>query len=185
MAMLTRRAAMAGLGGGLGWRCAGWGLAGGCQEMLERIDPSDPRLTEPSTPFTADVHSHVFNAVDVQTRLFFARPAAGAAGKPGLRATVDGAFAFVMRDFQFRYVNVHDYLVEYSSGPRRKIDLMVTTHIDRAFLGSLPATRCGRGLPACRRIPKAFLQCGGLESANAMSRLWQTFTLSRVRGEMK
>ena len=265
MAMLTRRAAMAGLGGGV----LGGSLAGGCQEMLDRIDPSDPRLTDPSTPFTADVHSHVFNAVDVQIRLFFenvlaldqpelkvfgpllgalgdfapsvqkenqaldtlegaassrnhgvvqaaarqlreeryqyarkrlkeefynvygpAAPkyqprgvvtaeqwkrydaayirlkylvdmtdkwptydsyrsghraeiaaqaavpkpgppaAAGAAGKAGLGVTVNGAFAFVMRDFQFRYVNVHDYLVEYSSGPRRKIDLMVTTHID-------------------------------------------------------
>src|SRR6185295_7066989 len=54
-------------------------------------------------------------------------PGAAAGARPSLGLTVDGAFDFVMRNFQFRYVNVHDYLVEYSAGPRRKIDLMVTT----------------------------------------------------------
>ncbi len=36
----------------------------------------------------------------------------------------------MVRDFSYRYANVHEYLEEYSAGPRRKIDLMVTTYID-------------------------------------------------------
>jgi amidohydrolase family protein len=43
---------------------------------------------------------------------------------------VDGAFAFMVRDFSYRYASVHEYLEEYSAGPTRKIDLMVTTYID-------------------------------------------------------
>jgi hypothetical protein len=267
MPKLTRRSAIAGL--------AGSALGGGCASIIDPIDPNDPQLTDPNTPFTADVHSHVFNAADLQIKLFFdevialdkpelrvfgpllgalgdfaptakdenealdtlegaanshnhgmvqaaarqlreeryqyarwklekaywnvygpAAPryqprgvtsaaaqaryeAAGArlkynidslkapnyttfranhraalkatavvsapsaaAGQSGLGVTVDGAFAFLMRNFQYRYVNVHDYLEEYSSGPRRKIDLMVTTNIDYDWpLGSKTGTR--------------------------------------------
>jgi amidohydrolase family protein len=268
MTMLTRRSAMMGLAGS---------ALGACHNPLDPIDPADAKLTDPATPFTCDVHSHVFNGADVQITRFFddvialeqpelrafgpllgalgdfapsvadenkaldriapdassrnngmvqgaaralredryqyakwklqeaywnvygkaapayrprgvttaaadARykyagdrlrynielldkskdfatfrdtrraeqlkvtaappPEAVAAGRPALGLAVDGAFDFVMRNFQFRYVNVHDYLVEYSAGPRRKIDLMVTTEIDYDWpLGSQQGTR--------------------------------------------
>ena len=31
----------------------------------------------------------------------------------------DGLFDFVMRNFHYRYVNVHDYVTEYSASPTR------------------------------------------------------------------
>jgi len=42
----------------------------------------------------------------------------------------DGLFDFVMRNFHYRYVNVHDYVTEYSASPTRKIDIMITQIID-------------------------------------------------------
>jgi hypothetical protein len=265
MATMTRRSTMLGLGS----------LVGACHHAIVPIDPNDPKLTDSGTPFTADVHSHVFNAADVPITRFFddvialdqpelrvfgpllgalgdfapsvadenkaldriepaassrnngmvqaaaralrderyqyakwklqeaywnvygagapkyrprglttaaaearyqyagerlkynidmlgkaksftefrtnqkieqkaaaVAPAAATGGQSGLGLTVDGAFDFVMRNFQFRYVNVHDYLVEYSAGARRKIDLMVTTEIDYDWpLGSEDGTR--------------------------------------------
>ena len=62
MAILNRRSAMLGLAGG---------LVGGCHHAIDPIDPNDPKLTDPGTPFTADVHSHVFNGADVQITRFF------------------------------------------------------------------------------------------------------------------
>jgi hypothetical protein len=250
MTILTRRSTLLGLGS----------MLGACQNTIEPIDPNDPKLTDPTTPFTADVHTHVFNAVDVQTALIFekvlehdhpelqvfgpllgdlgnfapsvkdendalngleaaansrnhgivqaaarrlrrdrflvaqrrlltayrktygpgapalqarglASPAAAAryevakarlqynisllesspdldtfrsrqhavlrdaaVAPPGAGSSVanavDGAFAFMVRDFSYRYASVHEYLEEYSAGPTRKIDLMVTTYID-------------------------------------------------------
>jgi len=251
MTTLTRRSTLLGLGS----------MLGACQNTIEPIDPNDPKLTDPTTPFTADVHTHVFNAVDVQTALIFenvlehdhpelqvfgpllgdlgnfapsvkdenealngleaaansrnhgivqaaarrlrrdrflvaqrqilaayrkthgsgapafrarpglASPAAesryavatarlqynvnllesspdldtfrsrqhavlrdAAVAPPGAGSSVanavDGAFAFMVRDFSYRYASVHEYLEEYSAGPTRKIDLMVTTYID-------------------------------------------------------
>ncbi len=67
MAVLTRRTALGGLAGSV----LGGGLAGGCRSPIDPINPDDPKLTDPTTPFTADVHTHVFNAVDVQTALIF------------------------------------------------------------------------------------------------------------------
>ena len=43
---------------------------------------------------------------------------------------IDAALAFVLRQFQYRYVNVFDFLTEYSSGSGRKIDLVVCHFID-------------------------------------------------------
>src|SRR5258708_6576670 len=62
MAILTRRAAMVGLAGG---------ALGACHSPIDPIDPNDPKLTDASTPFTADVHSHVFNGADLQIERFF------------------------------------------------------------------------------------------------------------------
>ena len=42
----------------------------------------------------------------------------------------DGLFDFVMRNFHYRYVNVHDYITEYSASPVRKVDIMITQIID-------------------------------------------------------
>jgi hypothetical protein len=44
--------------------------------------------------------------------------------------TVSGGIDFIMRNFQFRYVNVYDYLLEYSQGKERKIDLVVAHLVD-------------------------------------------------------
>lgn len=41
-----------------------------------------------------------------------------------------GDLDFVFRNFQYRYVNVYDYLLEYSTGSARKIDLMVAHLVD-------------------------------------------------------
>src|SRR5258707_6176360 len=62
MAILTRRAAMAGLAGS---------ALGACHSPIDPIDPSDPKLTDASTPFTCDVHSHVFNGADLQIERLF------------------------------------------------------------------------------------------------------------------
>ena len=43
-----------------------------------------------------------------------------------MQAVVD----FVLQQFQYRYVNVFDFLMEYSTGPSRKIDLMVCHFLD-------------------------------------------------------
>jgi hypothetical protein len=45
-------------------------------------------------------------------------------------ATALGEIEFVQRNFQFRYVNVYDYLFEYSTGRNRKIDVMVAHLVD-------------------------------------------------------
>jgi predicted TIM-barrel fold metal-dependent hydrolase len=44
--------------------------------------------------------------------------------------TVSGGLEFIIRNFQYRYVNVHDYLFEYSTGKERKIDLLVAHLVD-------------------------------------------------------
>lgn len=44
--------------------------------------------------------------------------------------SIKGAIDFVLRNFQYRYTNVFDYLYKYSTGERRKIDLVVTHLID-------------------------------------------------------
>jgi len=44
--------------------------------------------------------------------------------------TLAGEFAFVLRNFQYRYVNVYDYLLDYSTGRARKIDIMVAHLVD-------------------------------------------------------
>lgn len=57
--------------------------------------------------------------------------APGAAAAPGcIEGDADGLFDFLLRNFHFRYVNVHDYLEEYSLRPTRKVDLMVTQIVD-------------------------------------------------------
>lgn len=50
----------------------------------------------------------------------------------GTRASLDaaGALNFILRAFNFRYVNVFDYLSEYSLGKRRKVDLIVAHLVD-------------------------------------------------------
>lgn len=40
-------------------------------------------------------------------------------------SAIEGALAFILRNFQFRYVNIFDYLFEYSKGRHRKVDLMI------------------------------------------------------------
>jgi hypothetical protein len=47
-----------------------------------------------------------------------------AAGSP------DAVVTFLLRQFQYRYVNVFDFLMEYSTGPSRKIDLMICHFLD-------------------------------------------------------
>ncbi|HMM90753.1 amidohydrolase family protein [Bradyrhizobium sp.] len=46
------------------------------------------------------------------------------------RVTADGALQFLIRSFQYRYVNVYEYLLEYSRGKTRKVDVLVTHLVD-------------------------------------------------------
>jgi hypothetical protein len=43
---------------------------------------------------------------------------------------VSGGLDFIVRNFQFRYVNVYDYLGEYSRGKTRRIDLLIAHLVD-------------------------------------------------------
>jgi hypothetical protein len=44
--------------------------------------------------------------------------------------SVQGAIDFVIQNFQYRYVSVHDYLETYSRGPGRRLDLVVAHLVD-------------------------------------------------------
>ncbi|XIA65741.1 amidohydrolase family protein [Bradyrhizobium sp. TZ2] len=46
------------------------------------------------------------------------------------KVTADGALEFLIRNFQFRYVNVYEYLLEYSRGKTRRVDLLVAHLVD-------------------------------------------------------
>jgi len=48
----------------------------------------------------------------------------------GINSTIDAAVAFVVRQFQYRYVSVFDFLTQYASGSPRKIDLAVSHFLD-------------------------------------------------------
>jgi hypothetical protein len=223
--MLTRRQLINGA-----FSVATAGLSG-CASLVRPITvfcPDDPRISDPNTPLTIDVHAHVFNGTDIQVERYitlvqglpafgqilqqanWSRAPSGAqetsvlreinqqlsAGcrpgtferihvthrneqhrlgarelkralrkaerrRPGLRSTpegeavakaiqslpesyadyqkqqkfigggsIDAVVAFVVRQFQYRYVNVFDFLTEYSSGPSRKIDLIVCHFLD-------------------------------------------------------
>ncbi|MBV8747586.1 MAG: hypothetical protein JO134_21365, partial [Xanthobacteraceae bacterium] len=226
MANVTRRQALAALG------CfgAGFGLSG-CAAPIVPFCPGDPTISDPDTPLTIDVHTHVFNGSDLQIYGFYnyvvARKidpqilavilkmlgkdfaptaheeltalvevevalrgcngrtfiqiltshaqdrydrflSALKAARNEVRAqrfarsstsrridnfidalppdysqfqrnrahlaladpVLSGEFAFVLRNFQYRYVNVYDYLMEYSTGRSRKIDIMVAHLVD-------------------------------------------------------
>jgi amidohydrolase family protein len=206
---------------------------------LTAFCPDDPRISNPKTPLTIDVHGHVFNGTDIQIERYISlvrarqTPALANLGtilqevgwsvapsgaqetaalreinqalsagcgpgafeamhvahrndqyekgvvelnsaldkveslrRPGLRAMrggnavasairslpktypayrsqrlratrkaaggdqIEAAIAFVLRQFQYRYVNVFDFLSEYSSGSARKIDLVVCHFLD-------------------------------------------------------
>jgi hypothetical protein len=226
MVDLTRRQALATIGGA----GASLGLSG-CSTPITALCPGDPTVSDPTTPLTIDVHTHVFNGSDLQIYGFYkwvlsrgtssdlARilDALGRSFAPSaaqemaalqqvedalrncntstlaqvlnthreenyqrfrsdlqaasrrVRATrlvrsdteldrqIDtlpktysgyrslrrgrmrfaasssitaGDLDFVFRNFQFRYVNVYDYLLEYSTGRARKIDLMVAHLVD-------------------------------------------------------
>ena len=225
---ISRRQALAAMGG-LG---ASLGLSG-CSIPITPFCPTDPTISDPTTPLTIDVHAHVFNGSDLQiegflTRIlarddretyeeaaellaelgrYFAPSAAVEFGElqridavlrscngngviqvlddereAGYRrarrelktalqsirsrkrrfassrlaqqidnlpesyseyktlslrsrfsvrkATADGAVEFLIRSFQFRYVNVYQYLLDYSRGRTRKVDLLVTHLVD-------------------------------------------------------
>ena len=56
--------------------------------------------------------------------------------------TIDAAVEFAVRQFQYRYVNVFDFLTQYSSGSSRKIDLVICHFLDFDWpLGSGNPTR--------------------------------------------
>jgi hypothetical protein len=57
-------------------------------------------------------------------------PGAGAMMDAPGAADIAGLIDFVIQNFQFRYVSVHDYLRTFSSGPTRKIDLLVACLVD-------------------------------------------------------
>jgi len=55
-------------------------------------------------------------------------PGAMAAAPGGI--DVAGLIDFVIQNFQYRYVSAHDYLLTYSRGPARRIDLLVASLVD-------------------------------------------------------
>jgi hypothetical protein len=224
----TRRQALTAIG------CLGANLGtSACSIPLTPFCPTDPTISDPSTPLTIDVHTHVFNGSDLQVYGFFTRilaannssfqgfgeilqelgrdfaPTANEemaelqrisgllrlcdgrattqmmdsyrqaaygravnelkAAVRGVRSrrlihkispeigrqidalpgsftkykasrrmaglspesiTVSGGIDFIIRNFQFRYVNVYDYLLEYSQGKKRRIDLLVAHLVD-------------------------------------------------------
>lgn len=46
------------------------------------------------------------------------------------KITLEGLRDFLIRNFQFRYMNVYTYLLEYSGGQTRKVDLLVAHLVD-------------------------------------------------------
>lgn len=225
---ISRRQALAAMGG-FG---ASLGLSG-CSIPITPFCPTDPTISDSSTPLTIDVHAHVFNGSDLQIEGFLTRilmrddpetyreaaeliaelgrnfaPSAaqelaelqridsvlrscsgnsviqvlddereagyrrarsdlkaalqrvlsrkrrfarsplarqienlpesysgyrklGSLRRFNLRkVTADGALEFLIRNFQFRYVNVYQYLLDYSRGRTRKVDLLVTHLVD-------------------------------------------------------
>jgi hypothetical protein len=228
---ITRRQALAGMGS-LG---ASLGLSA-CATPITPFCPTDPTISDPFTPLTIDVHTHVFNGSDLQIGGFFEwilgvnNPSLKDFGKilaalgrdfapsaahelaelqrievvlrscdtrgalqvfdtnrqsgytravDGLNAalesvragrigqsssvsreisqqihdlprtyseyrmaplrrlrvspesiTVSGGIDFIIRNFQFRYVNVYDYLTNYSQGKARRIDLLIAHLVD-------------------------------------------------------
>jgi hypothetical protein len=205
---------------------------GGCAFVrpINLFCPDDPRISDPNTPLTIDVHAHVFNGSDIQVeryitlirklkelgqilqevgwsiapngaeeasvlrginqqlsagcgprdferihvahreeqyragagelrralsaaqrhRLAIRATAEGKAVAQAIRSlprtyaqyrkrqleksfiggSLDAVIEFVLRQFQYRYVNVFDFLTEYSSGRARKIDLIVCHFLD-------------------------------------------------------
>jgi hypothetical protein len=231
MIEITRRQALNALG------YLGSGIAvSGCSLPITPFCPTDPTISDPSTPLTIDIHTHVFNGSDLQIEGFFTRilaiddqslkglgtmlqelgrdfaPTAaeelvelpkidavlrscdrrttaqvmeqyreagynkaarelraalsrlrtrrrrpGGYISPEIQRQIDtlpesyavysspsfrrlrtspesinvgAGIDFIIRNFQFRYVNVHDYLFEYSQGKNRRIDLLVAHLVD-------------------------------------------------------
>lgn len=58
------------------------------------------------------------------------RQAPGAMDAAPGAADVAGLIAFVVQNFQYRYVSVHDYLRTFSRGTARKIDLLIANLVD-------------------------------------------------------
>ena len=250
---ISRRQALAAMGG-LG---ASLGLSG-CSIPITPFCPTDPTISDPTTPLTIDVHAHVFNGSDLQIKGFLTKilarddpntyqeaaellaeagrdfaPSASqelaelqridevlkscSAGgvaqvlidereagyrrakyelqsalqrirsrkrrlarsplelqiedlpetysdykKSTQRArfslrkiTPQGALAFLIRNFQFRYMNVYTYLLEYSRGQTRKVDLIVAHLVDYDWPigeGSSTTTSLGDQVRVMERI---------------------------------
>src|SRR5882757_1300925 len=66
MVDVTRRQALAAMGG-FG---ASFGLSA-CAGPIVPFCPGDPTISDPSTPLTIDVHTHVFNGSDLQVYGFY------------------------------------------------------------------------------------------------------------------
>lgn len=47
--------------------------------------------------------------------------------------SIKGAYAFVLQNFQYRYVSVHDYLSTYNRPGQRVVDLMLPSMVDYDF----------------------------------------------------
>jgi hypothetical protein len=231
MTETTRRQALS----AMGWLGASFVLSG-CSLPITPFCPTDPTISDPSTPLTIDAHTHVFNGSDLQIEGFFSRILA--VNEPSLKGlgvilqelgrdfaptaaeemvelpridavlrscsrqttaqmigyyqqagyskaarelkaavrrvrtsrlgrsgyispeiqhqiqtlpdsyatykssgfrhlktspesiNVLGGIDFIIRNFQFRYVNVYDYLFEYSQEKTRRIDLLVAHLVD-------------------------------------------------------
>jgi hypothetical protein len=65
--MITRRQALASMG------CLGAGFGASACSTITPFCPTDPTISDPSTPLTIDAHTHVFNGSDLQIEGFFTR----------------------------------------------------------------------------------------------------------------
>jgi hypothetical protein len=101
----------------------------GARELKNALQTAEARRPAFRTSRGAQAVSRVIRSIPtdyLQFENWHRRPAFRSAGDSIIAAAV----AFVLRQFQYRYVNVFDFLSEYSSGPARKIDLIICHLLD-------------------------------------------------------
>jgi hypothetical protein len=87
------------------------------------------KLRQCFTPGSAAAQALIREMPASYTEYLLRKPGPGAAAAPG-GADVAGLIDFVIQNFQYRYVSAHDYLVTFSRGATRKIDLLVASLVD-------------------------------------------------------
>jgi len=107
------------------------GYARARRELNEALNKTQAAPGAARTPQTAAAQALIRALPDSYTEYLQRKPGpgAGAAAAPG-GVDVTGLIDFVIQNFQYRYVSAHDYLITYSRGATRKIDLLVASLVD-------------------------------------------------------